>query len=83
MRRVCFHWKSSCGAEELTSGVATKEVERPTSTRVVQEEQYPKAVSEDHVDLFTQNHRRRTGSRPGTLSRHLIVGAKGMKDGIF
>ena len=44
------------GAEELTLGVATKEVERPTSTRVVQEEQYPKAVSEDHVDLFAQNH---------------------------
>ena len=54
-------FRSGDGAEGLTSGVATKREESPLRIRATQEEQDPKAVSEDHVDLFTQNHRRRTG----------------------
>ena len=56
-------FRSVHGAERLTSGVATKREESPLRIRATQrqEEQDPKAVSEDHVDLFTQNHRRRTG----------------------
>ena len=53
--------RSGDRAEELTSGVATKREESPLRIRATQEEQYPKAVSEDHVDLLSKNHRRRTG----------------------
>ena len=38
------------GAEELTSGVATKRVDCSTQTRVMEKEQYSKAVFEDQVD---------------------------------
>ena len=38
------------GAEELTSGVATKGEESPLLIRAIQEEPYPKAVFEDQVD---------------------------------
>ena len=44
--------------EESTSGVATKREEPPLRIRATQEEQYPKAASEDHVDLLSKNHRR-------------------------
>ena len=43
-------------AKELTSGVATKREESPLRIRATQEEQYPKAVSEGHVDLLSKNH---------------------------
>ena len=54
--------RSGDGAEELTSGVAMKrQGESTLPIRATQEEHYPKAVSEDQVDLFSQNHRCRTG----------------------
>ena len=46
--------RSGDGAEELTSGVATKGEEPPLLIRATQEEQYPKAVSDDYVDLCFQ-----------------------------
>ena len=68
--------RSGDRAEELTSGVATKREESPN--RATQEEQYPKAVSKDHVDLLSKNHRRRTGlDLTPALSEHLV------KDGFF
>ena len=46
--------RSGDGAEELTSGVATKGEESPLLIRATQEEQYPKAVSDDYVELCFQ-----------------------------
>ena len=51
--------RSGDGAEELTSGVATKREESPLRISATQEEQYPNAVSDDYVDCCLQNHRRR------------------------
>ena len=51
-----FHWKKSQrsgdGAEDFISGVATKRVRGVLYA--MQEEHCPEAVSEDHVDLFSQ-----------------------------
>ena len=52
---------SGDGAEGLTSGVVTKREESPPRIRATQEEIYPKAVFEDHVDHCFSNHGRRTG----------------------
>ena len=49
--------RSGDEAEELTSGVATKREESPLRIRAMQEEQYTKAVSEDHVDLLHKTRR--------------------------
>ena len=54
-------FRSGDGAEGLTLGVATKREESPLRIRATLEEQDPNAVSEDHVNLFIQNHRRWTG----------------------
>ena len=52
--------RSGDGAEKLISGMATKGEEPPLLIRATQEEQYPKAVSDNYVDPLFSNHRRRT-----------------------
>ncbi|KAL5493840.1 hypothetical protein EMCRGX_G015072 [Ephydatia muelleri] len=60
------------GAEGLTPGVAAKREESPLLIRATQGEQDTKAVSEDHV-YFLQKPRKSDETRPGALSRHLMV----------
>ena len=60
------------GAEGLTPGVAAKREESPLLIRATQGEQDTKAVSEDHV-YFIQKPRKSDETRPGALSRHLMV----------
>ena len=60
------------GAEELTPGVATKSEEFPLPIRATQGEQDSKAVSEDHVYFFKKPPKS-DETRPGALSRHLMV----------
>ena len=43
-------------AEELTSGVAKKGEESSLLIRAMQAEQYPKAVSDNYIDLLFSNH---------------------------
>ena len=54
------NWKKGDEVEELTSGVAAKEVVYSTMIRATHEEHCLEAASEDQVAFFLQNHPSRT-----------------------
>ena len=64
------------GAEGLTPGVAAKREESHLPIRATQGGQDTKAVSEEHV-YFLQKPQKLNETRPGALSRHLMVQWKG------